>query len=97
MLKNKLIPELWKYVDMARDELVYGWELELPAADDGMWTILKYASSVVNVQLTICRMGRSQPRVCNAQTRGSYHSRCIHGPPSLSGSGMAQDLDRLLD
>ncbi|KAJ5101066.1 hypothetical protein N7456_007118 [Penicillium angulare] len=36
VLKKKLTPELYKYVDKARRELAFGWKKDLPQADD--WT-----------------------------------------------------------
>ncbi|KXX73114.1 Ent-kaurene oxidase [Madurella mycetomatis] len=36
VLKKKMQPELYKYVDMAKEEMEYGWNIELPQTDD--WT-----------------------------------------------------------
>ncbi|KAI0482757.1 cytochrome P450 [Xylariaceae sp. FL0804] len=36
VLKNKLIPELYKYTDLAQVELAYGWHLDVPQSDE--WT-----------------------------------------------------------
>lgn len=33
VLKQKLIPELWKWVDKAADEMAYGWSLDIPEAN----------------------------------------------------------------
>ena len=33
VLKKKLIPDLYNYVDKAKEELVYGWERDLPHTD----------------------------------------------------------------
>lgn len=30
VLKSKLIPELYKFVDIARGELAYGWAIDVP-------------------------------------------------------------------
>ena len=49
VLKQKLIPELWKWVDKAADELAYGWPIEIAEANgkslgpmrkiDDTWTL----------------------------------------------------------
>ncbi|RAH55104.1 cytochrome P450 [Aspergillus piperis CBS 112811] len=38
VLKKKLIPDLYNYVDKAKEELVYGWERDLPHTDE--WTLV---------------------------------------------------------
>ncbi|KAK2598781.1 hypothetical protein N8I77_012168 [Diaporthe amygdali] len=52
VLKDKLIPELWKYVDMARDEWAYSWLLEPSDTTKWVGVNLEYTVRMLVARLT---------------------------------------------
>ncbi|PWY74047.1 cytochrome P450 [Aspergillus eucalypticola CBS 122712] len=51
VLKKKLIPDLYNYVDKAKEELVYGWERDLPHTDE--WTLVSIEN---HLRMLVARM-----------------------------------------
>ncbi|CAN8100048.1 unnamed protein product [Discula destructiva] len=52
VLREKLIPELWKFVDMARVEMVHGWDLDVPEVNDWEAVNIEYVMRMLVARMT---------------------------------------------